>query len=1040
MKNYTLFLLVLPLFLVGWGQQKTSSNLKVSTSFAATNGSFPGGMMIIARSTDGKVFSRGIGYTGGANTLDVSLPNGSWDFTVVAWTAANITGTVCDSTTKVLNGSDATIDLNPSQVNCTQTKFGSPAHYATTDFRPLLVGGCSTLYRTASGTGTFLTTSPSDSALTWCTNSNLPQDLVGKRAKSIKVSMLNVELSGAVSDSGISTCRRASLSQVTNSATTLNITFPTKQVPVLIEFYKGDDCTSNSPKDIIGSNLFRDGIDGTYNFDFKLQTIISDPNLYLVTGKTKSGYSPFVNIFPEITCSSSTCLPTQNNYGSNARIFSQGSPFVLTTDTTKSCTSLGTVNLGGTNLSPSDYQCEDKDGPVLLSIFSNIPGTCTGGCPITFSGDGSLNLSPLYVTQYSAPHFYDKVYAIIGVSKTNLGNASVLSSNQFFGDKEDKIFGVLSEARGALIPNGPGGLFGQTISPCSTFTGTKTITLFDEDGFKNYQVEIANDGSPVPQYICTDADPNAVSCGAYSNFEKKLIARRIVAGPAYIPEQVLHFFCNKKIGMIETRQYGTNNTEDRFDRKVLSWNTELPNYARVDKISEEKTTSTGTGYVLRWETNYTRFEKNQAADSQFFTASTLGYRAELDNSQYFRESIYRNDFDMNVGFLVAHEKNVEYTNTVTNTRSLATNAMFNDQLDSTSSSPFHVSAVNTYGDKVSAWSSLNGSKFDLTLSIRYASDVVPFTVSIPAQNTLPIRPRVVFNDVSSSPLRFPVVVFESDITGTMRSYVLRFDPTGPAWKDQTNAAFSTSTYLTNTSHTASVSEVLFPSPTVPDFVVLFSSIYISQRFVDVVSYNAGTWLSSMNIMSGGSSSSPHSDLRATVGQDGKIYIAANAFDFSSQNKLDTQVCPTVYLLTQSSGPCGSGDYDNNLEVSSTKLSIFNLWANPGSGATASRTFGMNTKKLIIANTSFQSASSAVSGVNFSATMDPICFNSNSPFGSNPNSMNTVGCGAPLAQTLIPSLRSVLNPGPGYHLTPRNMEPTSSTFMDHFSSGSTFSAQ
>lgn len=80
MKKFILFVAILSL--VGCAPKAEKSNVRLSLAAISGSAKFPGGLVFMAKNTTGDSFSKIIGPD---DSLDIDVPNGTWDFAVMGW-------------------------------------------------------------------------------------------------------------------------------------------------------------------------------------------------------------------------------------------------------------------------------------------------------------------------------------------------------------------------------------------------------------------------------------------------------------------------------------------------------------------------------------------------------------------------------------------------------------------------------------------------------------------------------------------------------------------------------------------------------------------------------------------------------------------------------------------------------------------------------------------------------------------------------------------------------------------------------------------
>ncbi len=982
MLRFFLVLLSLLILATACGGKPASSKLKISTSFAAANGGYPGGLVITGRNDLGAVFSKHISYSAASTSgLDILLPNGVWTFHAVGWSSSPTTNATCGSASQNLSGSDINVDLTLNPSNCSTATFGNPTFYGS-DFKSFNIGTCGSFY-TAASSGSYTPLTTSDSVFGFCNPTNiLEPDLVGKFPKSIRFGLADVAINGGPAFSSISECIPYSNLSGGHSSSPTTLKFPTKNFPVLIELYENDGCSGN----LMTNYYMREGIDSTYDFDHQISALSGFPHLFLLTSDSRKGYSSFTSIFPKFKCLSTTCLPLPSSIittsPSSSIITTNGSSFLVSSSPgPTNCSNIGTVNLSGSPITPPQYQCNDQDGKIILSLQFSGPSCQSVPC--------LLNISSLSFNQYvlndpaRSPTIYSDAYDLIGtdqVSPTSLTS----SLNVFFEDTEEKLYGLLKEPKSMFNPGGPGGIFGPSIT-CGTDTATKIVSFYDKGSFKTYQIELANNSLQVPTYLCKNDDLTPPSC-TIPNFNKKIIARRLI-NSVFRTERVINFSCSNRVGLMETQAVKIEGSKTKTERSLIGWNTQIQSYSRADEIKEEVESDSAYSYPTRHESSYKRIEKNQAADGAFFVGKIIRYNTNLDTGtiKYNEYSSHR-DFNLNNSRLSVSEISSSHQNIVAGQRLLLNDPFYLGADGRHSSGIGYVVKSNSFGDMVAAWSVYNGSTYDLRLAIKYASDSTTTYTDITLGNASPLIPHLAINDSTVLANRFPVVTFESYYSPYKRLYILRYVQ-GTGWRDHAGNSFIASAFASNSPNDVQTSTVIFHDTGTTPFHVYFGSRAGSSRYFSALRCPAATGACQVQVdLQSIFNSDNYTNMSAYYeATSGFVYVGANAYNGSSSSTLDTISCdPTTFYATKL---CGSGTFGVNSETASGQPYLLRMYKDIAANIVVARTAN-NQTYLSSLNPGGAGAPSGSAGSDSlapsyfnSSYVAPVCLNTGSPMGN-----------------------------------------------------------
>ncbi len=306
-------LIVLTLLpLVGCGSKENSVSLKVSTSFAMTAAGFSGGLVVSGKNSIGQRFVK---TTFGGSSLNVVLPDGAWDLSVVGWDGvAPYSGDVyCGKSTINLASSDANKTVSVSKANCLTSDFSGgayitipPAAGVPAVIHPLRIVTCGSFYQ-HNAIGGINDIAGISAPSNYCTLPNHPLDL-RSQTKSIKFIPIDKNFNGPFSSS----TAVSSFCKTTSDGSVFHLTekIPVSGLPIKIAFYKDSTCQDQN-----GFVLFPDGIKDGYSlkFDSLLKNNLSDNGgvaanqLFVSDNGINRGWSPFYHLMPAMICSGKFC-------------------------------------------------------------------------------------------------------------------------------------------------------------------------------------------------------------------------------------------------------------------------------------------------------------------------------------------------------------------------------------------------------------------------------------------------------------------------------------------------------------------------------------------------------------------------------------------------------------------------------------------------------------------------------------------------------------------------------------------------------------
>jgi hypothetical protein len=703
----TIFLKTLPLlilmFLSACGQKQNTKTLKVSTSFALSNSGFTGGLVVRALGPKGQKFSANA-TTG--TSLNIPLVNGTWTFWVSGWDGAGAFAgkQYCGTSTFNLGDSDTTVNMTVTEANCANAAFSDGETTTDVDGHlSLRIYACESLYDTT-GNAISSTTATTNFSTNFC-NVGVPID-GNKKAGSARLVIPGNLTPGVTFPALQSTC----YSFAGNGEVSLD-RMPLKHIPIIVNLYDSNEC-SGSPL----SFPFLDGIKaGSPNFDSVVNTLLESNNaLFLPYNELRRGFSPTIGLLPDMKCGANFCVLKPTDLPSNTyylRDYNSFQKFLI--HPTKKCSDL---TLGShTNIIQGSPACvDDSDGEeglfVVLKATNN--SACVSGCSLsyTLSGVGSGTITVATNTSYAGDlDLYNHVWRLLGNAET----PNYLFD--FYYDSEDK-YGSISHVRETLMPGGPLSLFGATT--CSSMSGTKEVTLFEDGQYKKYQVEVTSSSLAAPYFVCNNTAIQASTC-TFNTFDKKITLRQLV-NQIWTAREVMHISCTNKAGISEAQFSEPDGTLNRTEKVLMAWNTQTPNYKRFEEIKlEAKTDSSNVIHLMR--TSNERVE--QLINSNTFIAVRSDFESKINTAvepvQYEQRLNQQESFS-NASTLSSKRSDFSYSSSASS-GSIFSDKYMNSLLDRPHLMMEGAQASNANGDVVRTWIRQDGGINKLYVSTYDAS-------------------------------------------------------------------------------------------------------------------------------------------------------------------------------------------------------------------------------------------------------------------------------------------------------------------------------
>lgn len=571
--------------LVGCGS-KSVGKLEVSQSFATTNTSFGGGLVISGKHlTSGRTFSHSI-LSG--KEMRINLESGSWKISAVGWDGGGASGfeklfagnPSCGTIVANLASASTVVDLTINQANCDTADF-SAGHVDGSgnlkDFGAIIT--CSTFFpysiNPALSIGSQIVTQ-GNSMDGYCENSLLPSDLKSK-VQAVKIHTLErlpgqVDPSpGAITSGCLQGTSGAESKIYPNTAPNpyngYTFKLPFANLPLMITTFRDTACTK--PEAVY---QFADGlINGDPKGDSLIHSHFTNSMKLLLAGNDlKKAMSPFMTIMPYFkrdflgSPSKFQTEPSSLSFDYHALIGSNK----LILENESSCAA---ITPGG---DVSAATCTDLGDQVQIAFTGDAEGSGT----LTMNG----NTYSIYVgnTTFGAARFASQK-----LSMSLIGHSADEATANFFDlkDKDDHSYGVLSLIRNMLSPHGAGGVIGVAdlnetfINSCLNSVVDKEITTFNYEKMQQetHRVILHNSVSSAPgKFTCNSSDMDETNCAANGiDFDKRMLIYDY-KNSSISPAIVLEFNCTTMLGKMEINSFEIESNKKEHVYQVINWNTD----------------------------------------------------------------------------------------------------------------------------------------------------------------------------------------------------------------------------------------------------------------------------------------------------------------------------------------------------------------------------------------------------------------------------------------------------------------------------------
>lgn len=571
--------------LTGCGS-KSVGKLEVSQSFATTNTSFGGGLVISGKHlTSGRSFSHSI-LSG--KEMRINLESGSWKISAVGWDGGGSPGTEklfagnphCGTVVANLASASQVVDLTINQANCNTAEFSGGHVDATNtlkDFTAIIT--CNSFFTHLINPAASISSqivSQGNSMDGFCENILLPADLKSK-VQAVKIqSMEKLPGQSDFTPGSVTTgCLQGSAgaeskiypTAAPNPYNSYTLRLPFANLPLMVTTYRDTGCSM--PEAVY---QFADGlVNGDPKGDHLLHTHYTNTMKLLLPGNDlKKAFSPFMAIMPYF----------KRDFGGNPAKFATepGSlsfaihglvgPNKAILENESSCAA---ITPSGDVTAPS---CTDLGDHVQIAFTGNAEGSGT----LTMNG----NVYTVYVgnTGFGAARYSSQKLVM-----SLLGHSGTESMDKFFelNDKDDNGYGVLSAIRNMLSPHGAGGVIGVSdlnetfTDSCLNQVADKETTMFNYEKMQleTFRVILHNSvaGSPT-KFICNNADMDEANCATNgTDFDKRMLIYDYSVS-AVSPAMVLEFNCTSMLGKMEINSFEIEGTKKEHIAQVINWNTD----------------------------------------------------------------------------------------------------------------------------------------------------------------------------------------------------------------------------------------------------------------------------------------------------------------------------------------------------------------------------------------------------------------------------------------------------------------------------------
>jgi hypothetical protein len=646
----TLLILPVLLGLTACGSKSPGGTLEVSQSFAITNTSYGGGLIISGEHlATGKTFSHSIQDS---KEMRIQLDQGVWKISAVGWDGGNANlpqlfagDPYCGSVNANLATASTVIDLTISKDNCNSSEFTGDLSGNLQELKAIV--SCNSFFVPG--------ITPQDLILTSIINNpgseyfcdSAEVDLRSE-VKSIKIYAVEKLPDQSASAGFSSECIANTTQTVALPSTSGIFKLPVSNLPLKITTFKDNLCQKP-----LAFYQFEKGLKATYSdFDHLLFNTTSNPsrmNLLLPGNQTRRGYSPFMALMPAILNNSGVPFETQPTISTpiaqlNGKVGSNISHI-------KGPTSCNTLTLSSNIVSTSCSVLPDKSGvAITYTVIDN---------PIPSQVEHLILDSDRYdilVANSLNPTLLDSIPAQ-KLSIELLGDTSQFDLGVLYQlrDEDYKHYGALTDVRDMFSTKKAGGVIGinnindpsfdQTLSfedACLAAAGEKEISIYEEEKltYKTYKVKVDDTPSASvasTNFICDSSDVNPASC-AGTELEKRMIIYDYQISPAY-PSYIIKFNCSQKLGHLEETSVKTRFNKLTEMKQIINWNTEDSSYQRFERLkveNEKNLLVDGTWTHVR---EIRRMDRLMKIDASHYEAWHYGFDSQKQSNSLYKQTV-----------------------------------------------------------------------------------------------------------------------------------------------------------------------------------------------------------------------------------------------------------------------------------------------------------------------------------------------------------------------------------------------------------------
>lgn len=601
MKTFLPHLIILTTLtgLTGCGS-KAVGKLEVSQSFATTNTSFGGGLVISGKHlSSGRTFSHSI-LSG--KEMRINLESGVWKISAVGWDGGGAAGseklfagnTFCGTVQADLVSASTVVDLNITQINCNSAEFSAGHVDGAGNLKNFdAVITCNSFFNPAINLNASIASQivpDSSSSDYFCESVSLANDLKSK-VQAVSISAMEKLPGQVLPTAGFSTGCMSGLAanesivyptNVSNPYNGYTVKLPFSNLPLIVTTYKDTTCAQP-----VAVYHFENGLQaGSPDFDHLLQSRTTSAMKLLLPGSDlRKVYSPLIGL-----------MPSFKNYdnGSGIKLF-RTEPSGLNSYDFHGKTGLNSINLTDVNTCSTITVFSNMTAPlcILAPDGKGVKVSFNGSSP----GTASFTLNTINYSVYlTANAFEDNRFESQKLAMDLIGHAGDNSVDNFFGvgDQDEKNYGVLSQARNMFSGNGAGGVLGiadknQTFeNACLALNTSKEIKVYNYEKLmlETYRVDIHNSvvGAPT-KFHCVTANMDPSSCSTGITYDKRMLIYDYKQS-AVAPMMVMEFSCSELVGSLEIQSTEIESSVKKVYQQIVNWNTETTSNLSLQRFEQ----------------------------------------------------------------------------------------------------------------------------------------------------------------------------------------------------------------------------------------------------------------------------------------------------------------------------------------------------------------------------------------------------------------------------------------------------------------------